>query len=58
MIVDISNPSSSTVAGSYDTAGWAVHVAISGKHAYVTDDRVVFFCRYSQIHLHRTLKTL
>ncbi|WP_235284320.1 PKD domain-containing protein [Methanosarcina sp. 1.H.A.2.2] len=37
MIVDISNPSSPALKGSYDTPGNAQGVAISGNYAYIAD---------------------
>ncbi len=37
MIVDISNPSSPVLKGSYDTAGDIYGVSISGNYAYVAD---------------------
>ena len=37
MIVDISNTATPTLAGSYDTAGYARGVAVSGSYAYVAD---------------------
>ena len=40
MIVDISNPTSPTLAGSYDTAVYALlNVAVAGNYAYVADCR-------------------
>ncbi len=36
-MVDISNPSSPTILGSYDTDGFARDVAMSGNYAYVAD---------------------
>jgi hypothetical protein len=37
VIIDISNPSSPVLKGSYDTAGYAYGVTISGNCAYVAD---------------------
>ena len=36
-IVDISNPSSSIITGSYDTAGHAIGISVSGNYAYVIE---------------------
>ena len=37
VIVDISNPASPTLKGSYDTAGFAEDVVVAGNYAYVAD---------------------
>jgi hypothetical protein len=37
LIVDISNPSSPVLNGSYDTAGNACDVSVSGNYAYIAD---------------------
>jgi hypothetical protein len=37
-VIDISDPTSPTLAGSYDTPGNAYDVAISGNYAYVADE--------------------
>jgi hypothetical protein len=37
VIVDISDKSAPALAGSYDTAGFARDVAVSGDYAYVAD---------------------
>ncbi|SET01770.1 Uncharacterized conserved protein [Methanococcoides vulcani] len=37
VILDISDPTSPTLAGSYDTAGLAGHVDVAGNYAYVAD---------------------
>lgn len=36
-IIDITNPSSPVLSGSYDTPGYAVNTAISGNKVYVSD---------------------
>ncbi|AGB48832.1 hypothetical protein Metho_0567 [Methanomethylovorans hollandica DSM 15978] len=36
-VIDISNPASPTILGSYDTDGFARDIAISGNYAYVAD---------------------
>ena len=37
-IIDISNPASPTLAGVYNTPGYAVGVAVAGNYAYVADE--------------------
>ena len=37
-VIDISDPTAPSYAGSYDTPGIAYGVAISGNYAYVADD--------------------
>jgi hypothetical protein len=37
-VVDISDPTTPTLAGGYDTAGHAFDVAVSGDYAYVADE--------------------
>ncbi len=36
-IIDVSNPVSPALAGSYDTPGYAHGVSVSGSYAYVAD---------------------
>ena len=36
--MDISDPTTPTLAGSYDTGGYAEGVAVSGDYAYVAND--------------------
>jgi uncharacterized secreted protein with C-terminal beta-propeller domain len=41
LVIDISNPSSPSIVGSYDTPGYAWGVALSGQYAYVADGNSV-----------------
>jgi len=37
VVVDISDPAAPSLAGHYDTAGYAYGVTVSGDYAYVAD---------------------
>ena len=62
MLVDISNPSSPTLAGSYDTNDYADGVSVSGNYAYVANGSdglvIVDISNPSSPILKRTYKTL